>query len=169
MRVVQGGNGPRLAAEALLTVRIVRETLRQHFDRHEAIEPRIARLVDLSHTTGSEETEQLIGSEPRVSWQRHVESPVREGAILSRSLCQHRGVSALLEPRGTNPGIRARPAVAKILIDLRGLLALRFEGLLQSEQRPAVVRVMRQFGPIDRFGVAELLRLEQRGAQPMAC
>ena len=46
------------------------------------------------------------------------------------------------ETRRPNPRIRARPALREVGIDCRIGLALRLQRLLQSEQRPAVVRVL---------------------------
>jgi hypothetical protein len=43
----------------------VRKRLRQDLDRDEAIEPRVARAIDLSHSTGAEWGDDLVRTEAR--------------------------------------------------------------------------------------------------------
>ena len=52
------GDGSRLALEARAELRVGRELRRQHLDRDHAIEPRVARLVDLAHPAGATEATQ---------------------------------------------------------------------------------------------------------------
>ena len=73
-----------------------------------------------------------------------------------------------LEPRGANPGVGARPALRQVGVDLRRRGAAAGERFLQTEQRPAVVRVIVELFAIDALGIGVALRLEQRRTQPMA-
>ena len=49
VQMIQCGDRLRFALEALVTLGIVRDRARQHFDRDVAIEPRIADSIDLAH------------------------------------------------------------------------------------------------------------------------
>ena len=60
VRVVQRSDGARFSLEAVACLQIVRELLRQHFDRDRPVEPCIARLVDLTHSTGANQRRDLI-------------------------------------------------------------------------------------------------------------
>ena len=51
------------AVEALAELRIGGERLREDLDRHRAIEPRVARLVDLAHPAGAEGGEDFVRAE----------------------------------------------------------------------------------------------------------
>jgi hypothetical protein len=51
VRVVQRGKRLRLAREPGQSVIILREGLREYLDGDLAIEPRIARAIDLAHTS----------------------------------------------------------------------------------------------------------------------
>jgi hypothetical protein len=63
MRVLQRRDRLRLAIEALLRRRVVRPLGRQHFDRDDAIEARVAGFVDLAHAARAEGAENLVGAE----------------------------------------------------------------------------------------------------------
>ena len=55
----------RFAIEALAELRIGRERVRQDLDRDRAIEPRVARPVDLAHAAGAEGRDDLVRAEAR--------------------------------------------------------------------------------------------------------
>ncbi len=61
--MVQRGDRARLALEALAES----ADAWSYLDRDRAIEPRVARLVDLAHATGADRREDLVGAEPRTS------------------------------------------------------------------------------------------------------
>ena len=50
VRVVQAGDGLRLALEPLLQIRVGGECLGQHLERHVPVERGIAGAVDLAHS-----------------------------------------------------------------------------------------------------------------------
>ena len=52
--MIQRGNGLGLAFEALA------ELLARHLNRHQTLEPRISRFVDLSHAAGGDDMEDLV-------------------------------------------------------------------------------------------------------------
>jgi hypothetical protein len=79
------------------------------------------------------------------------------------------------ETRRSDPCVRARPARGEIDSDVPRLGALAFEGLLQADQRPAVVRVIFQVGAIVRdlrrlgyqsLPIDALIRLRDQGVSP---
>src|SRR5688572_5206155 len=43
----------------------------QHLDRNEAIEPRVARLVDFSHPARAEQRQDFVGAKTRATGERH--------------------------------------------------------------------------------------------------
>ena len=53
----------RLPLEPLANLGGGRQMLRQHLDRDGALEPRVPRLVDLSHPPGAERRQDLVGTE----------------------------------------------------------------------------------------------------------
>jgi hypothetical protein len=53
VRMVQRGSGSRLAAKSFQGLRILRQRIRQEFQRHEAAEFSILSLVDNSHTAAA--------------------------------------------------------------------------------------------------------------------
>ena len=60
IRMVQRGCGLRFAREALHAVRVRRELSGQDFQRDGPVQSRIAREVDLSHSAGTEQRQDLI-------------------------------------------------------------------------------------------------------------
>ena len=64
VRMRQLRDGPRLALEALAAARVVGEIAGEHLDRDVAIEPRVARAIDLAHAAGAERPEDLERAEP---------------------------------------------------------------------------------------------------------
>jgi hypothetical protein len=65
MRMVQTGDGPRLALETPAPIRPLARAIAQHLDRHETIETGISGAVHVAHTPRSERTEDLVGPETR--------------------------------------------------------------------------------------------------------
>jgi hypothetical protein len=72
IRMIQRGDGARLALEALQAIGIGGESARQNFDRHVASESRVGGSIDLSHATGTEETVDLVRSETRSGWEGQI-------------------------------------------------------------------------------------------------
>ena len=58
--VAPGGEDLRFALEARLAIRIVRERIRQHLQRDVAIQPRVARAIDLAHTPFADRGSELV-------------------------------------------------------------------------------------------------------------
>ena len=52
--------------------RIGRHCLRHDFDRDVAIQPRVARAIDLAHAPGAERSDDLVGAEACADRKRHV-------------------------------------------------------------------------------------------------
>ncbi|HPD14069.1 MAG TPA: hypothetical protein PLE19_03925 [Planctomycetota bacterium] len=57
--MADGGGGAGLAVEALEEARVLGEPLRQHLDGHEAVERRLAALVDGAHAAAADEFQNL--------------------------------------------------------------------------------------------------------------
>jgi len=72
VRVVQAGDGLRLALEPLLQIGVGGDVLRQDFDGDGAIQSRIPRPVHLSHAPGSDRSEDFIRAEPGAFNQSHL-------------------------------------------------------------------------------------------------
>ncbi len=70
-RVVERGQDLGLALEAAQPVGVGGDRLGQHLDRHLAVEPRVARPVDLAHAAGAERGEDFVGAEARAQGERH--------------------------------------------------------------------------------------------------
>ena len=68
----QRRHGLRLALESGKPLRIRREGLRQHLNRDVAIELGIARPIDLAHSPGADEREDLVRAEASTRLKRHV-------------------------------------------------------------------------------------------------
>jgi hypothetical protein len=64
VRVVQRGDGARLALEARHPAGVLGARGGQHLHRHVALEPAIEGRVDLAHAAGAEQRSDFIGSEP---------------------------------------------------------------------------------------------------------
>ena len=58
--MIQCGDGTRLTLETLARVGVVGEVRGQDLDRHSAVEPRVARFVDLAHPARADLRRQLI-------------------------------------------------------------------------------------------------------------
>src|SRR6185369_4915972 len=63
VRVVERGRRARLLLEALPAVRVGGELRREDLDRDLASEPRVARAVDLAHSSRAERREDLEGTQ----------------------------------------------------------------------------------------------------------
>jgi hypothetical protein len=71
VRVVERRQHLRLSVESVEPLGIRREQLRQHLDRDVAIQPRIARAIDLAHAAGAEGGNDLVRTEAAAGTQRH--------------------------------------------------------------------------------------------------
>ena len=63
VRMIQGGQCPGFARESGHAFGVGRECLRQNFDRHRALEPRIAGAIHLTHAARAEGGENFIRAE----------------------------------------------------------------------------------------------------------
>src|SRR5262249_22270981 len=79
-RVVQAPGGLGLLLEPPEPLRIRREGLRQNFDGDVALQPLVARAVDLPHSAGTDGRHDLVGADPRAWSGGH-------GAILWERVC----------------------------------------------------------------------------------
>jgi hypothetical protein len=52
--MVKGGSGPRLPAEALVSLRVASEFVRQELESDEAAEFKVLGLIDHAHSTASQ-------------------------------------------------------------------------------------------------------------------
>jgi len=75
VRVIQRGDRARLAVEALAELRVSSQRLGQHLDRDRAIEPRVARSVDLVHTASTQGRLDFVRAEARTGSKHHFFSP----------------------------------------------------------------------------------------------
>ena len=66
VRVGQLRDRARFAIEARAEMRISSERVRENLDRHCAVEPRVAGLVDLAHPASAEGGENFVGAEVRL-------------------------------------------------------------------------------------------------------
>ena len=60
---VEGGGGARLLLQPRHPIGIAREQRRQDLDRDVAVQPRIARLVDLAHAAGAQQRQDFVGAQ----------------------------------------------------------------------------------------------------------
>ena len=63
VRMVQRGDRPRLTIESLAELRIRGERFRQDLDRDRALQPRVARSVHFTHSTGAKWSLDFVRSE----------------------------------------------------------------------------------------------------------
>ena len=125
VQVVQRGDGARLTFESLPPLRVAGEIWRQHLERNGAIEPRIARPVDLAHSPRASERDDLVRAEASAGRQGHVG--------LSRAadrVCQN------LDAHGRRA---ARGVPAQVASGVR--LATLFKGRLSPEKLGGACRV----------------------------
>ena len=65
VRVCQLRDSAGFTVEPIAELRVLCEVRRQHLDCHRAIEPRVARTIDLAHTPGPERSKNFIRAETR--------------------------------------------------------------------------------------------------------
>jgi hypothetical protein len=70
--MVERRGGPRLPQKPLLGPLITREVRREHFDRHDAVEARIAGPVHRPHAAGPEWGNDFVRAEASANTERHV-------------------------------------------------------------------------------------------------
>jgi hypothetical protein len=63
VRMIQSGDRPRFAVEALAHVGPTGKVCGQHLDGYDAVEPRVAGLIHLSHAPGADERDDFVGAE----------------------------------------------------------------------------------------------------------
>ena len=71
VRMLERGDGPRFALEPLTEIGVGGERRGQDFDGDEAIEPDVARLVDLAHAAGPQRAQDFIRTEANTGSQTH--------------------------------------------------------------------------------------------------
>jgi hypothetical protein len=71
MRVIQRGERLGLPFEACDAIRVVRQMIREYFDRHIAAELRVLRAIDLAHTACAKRREDLVRAEACSGGQSH--------------------------------------------------------------------------------------------------
>ena len=83
VRVVERRHDFRFALEARAHVRIRAQVLGQHLDRHLAAESRVARAVDLTHSSRAQRGEDLVRTELRSGSERHAARTSEESGVAS--------------------------------------------------------------------------------------
>src|SRR5947199_2899958 len=81
--MAEPGDGARLALEACFSIRILGQMRREHLDRDRALEPRVARLVHLTHASGAQQTDDLKRAEARAGDQIHDYTSISSVAVES--------------------------------------------------------------------------------------
>src|SRR5260370_33382287 len=71
MRMVQAGNRPSLALEALPQIVAAADLRGENLDSHLALQSSVAGAVHLSHPTGAQGRNNLVGSQTTAAIQRH--------------------------------------------------------------------------------------------------
>ena len=79
--VVQGGGGLGLLLEAAHEVGLVGERIGEEFQRHIALQSRIASPIDLAHAAAANQRDDLVGAHPRAGRKRHRVSPALYGRL----------------------------------------------------------------------------------------
>ena len=72
VRMVQRGESLRLAGEPRGTVGVAREEMREDLDRDLALQLRVARAIDLTHTSSAERRDDFVRTDPVSGNERHV-------------------------------------------------------------------------------------------------
>ena len=83
--MIQRSKRLRLALEPRQPLLVFREDLRQHLDRHLALELRVARPVHLAHATRAERAEDLVVAESAAEFQSHLNPPAPGASALRTS------------------------------------------------------------------------------------
>ena len=86
VRIVQRGNRARFLLEALPRFRIRRERAGEHLDGDRAIEPRVARAVDLAHAARANRGDDFVGTKTRARLERHGAGILAESALCGWTL-----------------------------------------------------------------------------------
>jgi hypothetical protein len=73
--MIQRGDGAGFAFKAFASLWVGSHVSGQDFDRHCAIQPRVARPIDFAHAARSDRSNYLVRSEPSSDSQRHRSSP----------------------------------------------------------------------------------------------
>ena len=71
VRMVEGGNRPRLAFKPFPEVRVRRDIRRQDFDRDAAIQACVARFVDFAHAARTDERDDFVRAETSAGSKGH--------------------------------------------------------------------------------------------------
>jgi len=88
VRVVQGGDGPRLTLEAGAQLLVGGKAGREYLDRHVAPESRVARPIDFPHAAGAERGDDLVGAKAGAGSEWHPGN--LHQLCLTRQACCHR-------------------------------------------------------------------------------
>jgi len=70
--MVQRGEQFGLALKPRQTLGVACKRVRQDFDRHVALQSRVARAVDLAHPSGADEGEDLVNAEANAGREAHL-------------------------------------------------------------------------------------------------
>ena len=71
-RIVQARDRPRFAFEPFAELRVHGNPIGQDFDRDVAIEPDVARAIDLTHPPRPEHREHFVGAKASARCKRHL-------------------------------------------------------------------------------------------------
>ena len=71
VRVVQARDRPGFAIKPFPALGIIGHTMRQDLDRDDAIQPRVARAIDLAHAAGAEGGLNFVWAEVRARLNGH--------------------------------------------------------------------------------------------------
>jgi len=96
VRMLELGDGLRLALEAQTELRVVRELGGEHLDGHRALETRVARLPHLTHAARTNARDDLVRAEPAADVHVGCGASIRgdggTGALSRTRLCSTRGL-----------------------------------------------------------------------------
>ena len=87
VRMIQTGDRSGLPFESLLEIGVVGQMGRQNLDGHGAVEAGVLGFINFTHPTGSDERENLVGSEFAAGGEGHGDTlRTEDGCILNRLL-----------------------------------------------------------------------------------
>jgi hypothetical protein len=69
--MIQSGEYLRFSPEPSESIRIERERIRQHLERHVTIQLRVTRPVDLAHATSANQRDNLVWAEASAGSESH--------------------------------------------------------------------------------------------------
>ena len=127
VRMIEPRDDACLALEASSSLRIRGEIGRQHLDGHEAVEARVARLVDLSHAAGCEKRDDLIGAQPRADGKARGRRD-----LLARIGREARGPVHFPQVRGAGEKCAGLGPGGEERVDVAAEIAVADAGLLQE-------------------------------------